>query len=237
MAFLAILFFQSPVEADEHKFEKGARPAADIKRDSVSKGPSIVELAKLKEGMTVVDLLGGGGYYSEILSEAVGEKGHVYLHNNKAYLPYVDKELRARLANNRLPNVENYQRETENLGFQKGSIDALFYILGYHDIYHVVDGWKIDRDSFLNQISSAVKTGGKLVIVDHSAKSGTGTQDAQDLHRIDVNYVKQEVESLGFSINIESDLLANADDDRTKTPFKPEMRRKTDRFILVFTKL
>lgn len=223
--------------ANELTFTEGKRPDADIKRDAASKGPSIVQLANIELGMTVVDLLGGGGYYSEILSGAVGSEGKVYLHNNKAYLPYVEKELKARLANKRLANVEDYQRETDNLEFQSNSVDAIFYILGYHDIYHVVDGWKIDRDNFLDQITKAIKKDGKLVIVDHSATPGTGIKDAQDLHRIDVDYVKNEVISLGFSLEVESNLLQNNDDDRSLTPFKPETRRKTDRFVLVFTKL
>jgi predicted methyltransferase len=237
LLLLLIGYCTTPSYAKDLTFTETGRPSADIKRDAASKGPSIVQLANIKPGMTVVDLLGGGGYYSEILSGAVGSEGKVYLHNNKAYLPYVDKELKARLANNRLANVEDYQRETDNLEFQPNSVDAIFYILGYHDIYHVVDGWKIDRDNFLDQITKAIKKGGKLVIVDHSATLGSGIKDAQDLHRIDVDYVRNEVKSLGFSLEIESNLLQNSDDDRSLTPFKPEIRRKTDRFVLVFTKL
>ena len=75
------------------------------------------------------------------------------------------------------------------------------------------------------------------MIVDHSAKAGTGISAAQDLHRIDVDYVKNEVSGLGFKLVAQSDLLANAKDKRIISPFKPEMRRKTDRFILVFEKI
>ena len=33
----------------------------------------------IKEGMTVLDLLGGSGYFSELLSQQVGAKGKVLL--------------------------------------------------------------------------------------------------------------------------------------------------------------
>ncbi len=65
--------------------------------------------------MVVADVLGGGGYYSEIISDVVGEKGKVYLHNNKAYMPYVKKELSARLTDNRLANVVRHDKEADNL--------------------------------------------------------------------------------------------------------------------------
>ena len=222
--------------AQQQVFDVGERSAADVKRDTVSKGPDVVKLAEIKPGMKVFDLLGGGGYYSEILAQAVGKQGRVYLHNNKAYMPYVEKELVARLAKGRLTNVHRYDREVDDLGIKAGSFDALFFVLGYHDIYHQAEGWKIDRDSLLKQITTALKPNGKLVIVDHSAKPGTGTKASQELHRIDVAYVKNEIISLGFVLVAESDMLSNPKDLRTQTPFVPEMRRKTDRFVLVFKK-
>ncbi|WP_286261298.1 class I SAM-dependent methyltransferase [Thalassotalea atypica] len=217
-------------------FKPNERHANDIQRDNSSKGAEVVGLAGIKPGMKVFDLLGGGGYYSEIISDVVGAEGRVYLHNNQAYMPWIEKELVARLANNRLPNVQRFDKETEDLGLKKQSFDAMFYILGYHDIYHQVEGWKIDKDSFLPQITSAIKPGGKLVIVDHSAKPGSGIEFSQELHRIDVEYVKKEVASLGFKLVVDSNILANPRDERTISPFKPEMRRKTDRFVLIFEK-
>ena len=222
--------------ATELTFKANERHASDLKRDKSSKGAEVVALANIQPGMKVFDLLGGGGYYSEILSSVVGDSGQVYLHNNKAYMPWIEKELVARLTNNRLSNVKRYDKETEDLAIKPQSFDAMFYILGYHDIYHQVEGWKIDRDSFLPQISAALKTGGKLVIVDHSAKVGSGIEFSQELHRIDVEYVKEEVANLGFELVVESNILANPNDQRTISPFKPEMRRKTDRFVLIFEK-
>ena len=222
--------------ATELTFKANERHATDVKRDKSSKGAEVVALANIKPGMKVFDLLGGGGYYSEILNDVVGESGRVYLHNNKAYMPWIEKELVARLANNRLPNVQRYDKETPDLGLKQQSFDAMFYVLGYHDIYHQGEGWKIDKDSFLPQITSAIKSGGKLVIVDHSAKVGSGIKSAQKLHRIDVEYVKEEVANLGFNLVVESNILANPKDQRTISPFKPEMRRKTDRFVLIFEK-
>lgn len=223
-------------QQSEMTFEVGKRHASDLKRDKMSHGQEVVELANLKEGMIVFDLLGGGGYYSELIANQIGKKGRVYLHNNKAYMPWVEKELVARLANNRLPNVFRYDRETDALNLQESGFDAVFFMLGYHDMYHVAKDWKIDKDSFLTEFTRAVKPGGKLVIVDHSAKAGTGVEASQDLHRIDVNYVIEEVKSKGFKLIEQSNLLANPKDNRTISPFKPEMRRKTDRFVLVFKK-
>jgi len=222
--------------AADYDFTEQKRAEYDLKRDKLSKGPEVVSLVNIESGMTVLDVFGGGGYYSEIVAGIVGDTGKVYLHNNQAYMPYVEKELIARLKENRLANVKRYDREADKLGFSAEQFDVAFHILGYHDLYHTTAGWKVDKDGFLKQLGPAIKQGGKLVIVDHSAVNNSKTKHSQDLHRIDKQYVIDELKGYGFNLTIDSDLLSNDKDTRMISPFKPEMRRKTDRFVLVFEK-
>ena len=217
-------------------FKKGQRSTFDTQHDVKRKGAQVIELLDLKENMVVLDVLGGGGYYSELAAQKVGTGGKIYLHNNQAYMPWIEKELVARLANNRLPNVIRYDRETEDLELTPNSLDAVIFVLGYHDLYHKEKGWDIDKDSFLNQITVALKKGGKILIVDHSAKSGTGATAAQDLHRIDEAYVKKEMSDKGYHFIKQSEMLRNPKDPLDISAFKPEIRRKTDRFVLLFNK-
>ena len=62
-----------------------ARSAADRERDARDKPAEVYALARFKRGDTVADLLGGGGYNSEILSGIVGPEGKVLLVNNPGY--------------------------------------------------------------------------------------------------------------------------------------------------------
>ena len=74
------------------------------------------------------------------------------------------------------------------------------------------------------------------MVVDHSAPKGSKTKYAQELHRIERQYVIDELTSLGLNLVKDSKLLKNKDDSLVISPFKPEIRRKTDRFVLVFEK-
>ena len=56
------------------------------------------------------------------------------------------------------------------------------------------------------------------------------------LHRIDPAHIKALAEGAGFRLEAESDLLANPQDDRSKTVFDPSVRRKTDQFLLRYVK-
>jgi len=212
------------------------RLAKDIQDDFLRKGPEVVALADLAPGMVVADVFGGGGYYSELISQQVGQSGKVYLHNNRAYLPYVDKELTERLTGNRLPNVIRHDKEAGDLAFKPQSLDVIFYVLGYHDLYYKADGWDIDKDVFLKQLNQALKSDGTLLIVDHEAPKGSRTEKSQSLHRIEKSYVIEELKKYGFELVSSSELLANQQDNLTVSALAPSIRRKTSRFILIFKK-
>jgi len=110
-------------------------------------------------------------------------------------------------------------------------------VMSYHDLYvYSPDrGWgNTDVPLFFSQIHAALKPGGRLVIVDHAAADGSGKSAAQDIHRIDEVYTRQDIESNGFRFVTSSDVLRNPEDDRSKMVFDPSIRGKTDRFILLF---
>ncbi len=49
-------------------------------------------------------------------------------------------------------------------------------------------------------------------------------------------FVIAELEGVGFVLDGESNVLANPDDDHAKNVFDPEIRGKTDRYVLRFKK-
>jgi predicted methyltransferase len=80
-----------------------------------------------------------------------------------------------------------------------------------------------------------------LVIVEHSAKPGSGFLDTEadiskQLHRIDPEVVKRQVTAAGFVFEAESRLLANPDYPHTQSVFDPAIRERTDRFVFKFRK-
>lgn len=216
-----------------------ARSAADRERDARDKPAEVLALAQFKRGDTVADILAGGGYYSEILSGIVGAQGKVLLVNNPGYDGFGKKGYTERLANNRLPNVQHVVGPTTALGMQDASLDGAVIVMSYHDLYWVDDkqGWaKIDAGQFLDQVVAALKPGGVLLVVDHSAKEGTGSSAAQELHRIDEQYTIADWRAHGLEWEAAIPALRNADDDRSKSVFDPSIRGKTDRFVHLYRK-
>jgi len=215
------------------------RTEADLKRDALDHPADVLRLAGIKPGMHVADLLAGDGYYSELVSYVVGPKGHVLLLNNGPFEKWSEGAWQPRVAHDRLPNVEHRVVELEKLDLGTGTLDAIMLIKVYHDLYWVDTGtdWpKFNTSAVLDQIVRALKPGGVLVIVDHSARPGTGTSVASTLHRIDEAYARHDFESRGLKVAGSSDVLRRPEDARDQISYKGPALGKTDRFVLVFRK-
>jgi predicted methyltransferase len=207
------------------------RPGDDQARDPGRKPAEVIEFLGIGPGMTAIDLIAAGGYYTEVLSAAVGPAGKVYAQNGEYVLKLRDgandKAISARLAGGRLANVERLDREMSDLGLAPASVDAAVTALNFHDIYNA-RGEQAAGD-FLAAAYRLLKPGGVLGLIDHA---GNPDEDNKELHRIEEARVEAAVKAAGFLIEASSDLLRNPDDDRSQGVFAAGLRGNTDRFLM-----
>jgi predicted methyltransferase len=214
------------------------RSADDLKRDAIDHPAELLRLADLKPGMRVADFMAADGYFSELASYVVGPKGHVLLLNNATWDYWSGNHWKERIEG-RLPNVEHRTIDAEHMDVPDHSLDAVLLIKAYHDFYAIDDDpqakWpRFDVGRVVGEVARVLKPGGILLLVDHSAKAGTGTSAATPLHRIDEAYARQEFEKHGFTLVRSSDVLRRPDDPRDQISYQGPMVGKTDRFVLVF---
>lgn len=231
--------------ADHHEISDNittavARPERsdkDRRDDAWRKPAEVLSFAGIKEGMTVLDVNSGHGYYSEILSHAVGEKGKVVAHNGVIYWNYVKNDVAERYTG-RLANVTQLYTGKEEVEWPKASVDAAVLMIAFHDYYHYLkpDVLADTMPAILASIKDTLKDGGVFVLSDHAARVGAAPEFEKTLHRIDPEFVKKQVLAAGFKFVESSDALSNPDDDYSLGVFNEKVRHKTDRFILKFTK-
>lgn len=218
----------------------GALAAADTRsdedkaRDAGRKPAEVLAYLGLKPGDTAADFIASGGWYTEVLSIAVGPDGKVYAQNSEAALALrdraYDKALTARLAGDRLANVVRKDEELTALTIPAGSVDVALTGLNFHDVYNAYGPEA--AVGFLSAIRGTLKPGGVLGVIDHAGAPGA---DNNELHRIDPALAVASAEAAGFRVEVNSDILASAADDHTKNVFDPAVRGQTDRFILKLT--
>ena len=237
----AVLLAGAAATADHHEagalaaaLMTSARPEADRVRDAARKPADVLTFLGIDKGMTVMDVIAAGGYYTEVLSIAVGPEGTVYSQNPAVVLQFRDgandRALTARLADDRLPNVIRWDRETDDLGLPENTLDAAITALNFHDLYNSNPEVAL---GMLETVRAVLKPGGVFGIIDHVGDPGA---DNAALHRIEKSRALDAAREAGFEIAAESDLLANPADDHTQMVFAPDIRGKTDRFLLKLRK-
>ncbi|MEZ6029667.1 MAG: methyltransferase domain-containing protein [Hyphomonadaceae bacterium] len=215
-----------------------SRPADDAKDDAARKPSEVLAFAGLRPGDTVLEMEGGRGWYSYIISKAIGPEGKLIVQYPPEFA-YGDPAYQARVDGGQLPNAVITKTHFDKLEAADGSVDKVLWILGPHEVWYTpkdTDGLGDPAKSF-TEIARVLKPGGEFIAMDHAAVAGTPAKtSAQTLHRIDPAHVLEAAKTAGFVYVDKSDVLANPEDDRTKSPFAPDLRRHTDQFLFRFRK-
>jgi predicted methyltransferase len=210
-----------------------ARPAEDVARDAQRHPGEMLAFAEVKPGQKVADLVMGGGYFTRILSAAVGPAGRVY-----AYQPAEFIRFQASYGEN-LKKVAGAYANVTPLDASFGALDLpdgldlVFTVQNYHD-FHLTPFPKDTAEKVNAEVFKSLKTGGVYLIADHAAAAGAPLDVAMSLHRIDPAIVRKEVEAAGFTYEGEIPLLRAAADDHATNVFDPKIRGKTDQFVMKF---
>lgn len=204
------------------------RPEADKVRDADRMPAEVMAFAGVKAGMKIAEMAPGGGYYTRLLSAAVGDKGYVYTFAGRPSVA-----------------IAEWAKAHGNVGQQVGKpgdklapepVDMVWTTLNYHDFKNMKVGDSDGATVFNKMAFDALKPGGIFLVGDHEAAAGAGTSVTSTLHRIESAAVIKEVEAAGFKLEARSDLLKHTGDDHTLKVIESGIRGKTDQFLLKFRK-
>jgi predicted methyltransferase len=224
--------YAMPANAPGHvrrAIESPDRNAEARARDYHRKPAEILIASGIEEGDRLVEIAGFGQYFTTMLAAAVGPSGRVDVYD----LPYTEQFAgrASREFDAKHDNVAYHQGSYNDVTLPQG-VDSVWNVLYYHDL----QPQNVDTAAFNRKILAALKPGGVYVVIDHKAEDGSGWRDAGTIHRMGVETIKQEVLAAGFELALESDLLANPSDDRTKMVFTPGTRGTTDQAFFIFRK-
>jgi predicted methyltransferase len=205
------------------KLDAATRPAEDKARDGSRRPLQVLEFLGIDEGMTVIDVAAGEGWFTEVLSAGVGPTGNVVMQAGQRMMPQ-EAELQARAE--RLGNVTVSFAETWDLNMNSQA-DAAITAMSLHDNLNFRGEEGVAN--FLGGIYAALKPGGVLGIMDHIGNE-TGS-DNVELHRIPIDRARVLIQQNGFIILLESNMLRNNVDDHTLSIGHPALGRNTDQFF------
>jgi predicted methyltransferase len=216
-----------------------SRMAEDAAVDGARKPAEVLAFTRVKPGDVVLEMEAGGGYFTDLLAAAVGPSGRVYMQSPPEFETFYALPLAERFIDGGPPNVLRSVTAFDALEPASGSVDLVTWFLGPHELYfrpeNAPDGLG-DPATAYAEAFRVLKPGAAFVVIDHAAAAGAPTSTGHDLHRIDPAVVRELAAAAGFTLEEESDLLANPEDDHALSVFDPAIRGRTDQFMFRFVK-
>ena len=201
------------------------RPSEDRESDANRKPAELLAFTGVAPGQQVGDFIMGGGYLTRLMAAAVGPEGRVH-----AYQPGGGGEAQQAVAA-AYDNVELVGGTVAAPAFPEGTLDLIITAQNLHDLYTDRQPAGTAADA-LAALHRALKPGGTLVVIDHSATAGTGASAAGTLHRIERQTALAALQEAGFVLEGESGIYARSSDSRDVPVFDPSVRGQTDQFVL-----
>jgi ubiquinone/menaquinone biosynthesis C-methylase UbiE len=133
------------------------------RREEWEQTRKIIEALKIPEGTTIADVGSGPGYYSFKFSQLVGPSGKIYaIDTVQKHLDYI----KSVCEKYNISNIEAVKDRADGIGVAAQSADLVFMCSLYHIIY-TTDTEEV-KDRFINSIKTALKPGGRFVVVDNA---------------------------------------------------------------------
>jgi ubiquinone/menaquinone biosynthesis C-methylase UbiE len=138
----------------------------------------------LKPGMIVADIGAGSGYHSALLSKMVG--------NGKIFAVDVEPEmvayLNTRIKQEKLSRIEPVLSTETNVALPENTVDIILLVDVYHEFSYPYE--------MALSMRSALKSGGKLILVEFRAEDPT--VPIKTIHKMSEKQSVKELKAAGF---------------------------------------
>jgi len=213
------------------------RTEAETARDENRKPLETLRFFGLKDDMKVLELLPGGGWYTNILGPVLEEQGKLYI---SIGAERADSALKGEPGFGSLEIIPfdraNFSRgegdtrtTVPEFSFGVRKLDMVLTFRNQHNFSAV------GRDNMNNAVFAVLKSGGVYGIVDHTRRHMSADY-AESNRRMDPVDIIKEVQAAGFKFVDYSNLHYRPDDELLWEVGRKTVTGNTDRFTLMFEK-
>ncbi len=162
-------------------------------RDEWQKPDEVMKLMGVGEGMTVVDIGAGTGYFVEQLAPVVDSSGKVLaLDIEQSMVDYVNEQAEQQ----GVDNIEARKVAVDDPQLDDASVDRILTVNTWHHIP--------ERVAYAEKLLDALKPGGKVVVVDYTMEADQGPPKKM---RLEPSEVVDELEQAGFETEVAEESL------------------------------
>ena len=173
---------------------EGARWLERPEREAEEAPTKAVAALNLQPGQVVADIGAGSGYYTMLLSSAVGPRGRVYATDIQ---PEMLALIKRRIEEKGVSNVELVRGTATGSGLPDGVIDLALMV----DVYHEL----AQPQAFLQSLKRAMRPEGRLVLIEFRKESPW--VPIREEHKMSIHDARMELEAEGYRFDRVIDVL------------------------------
>lgn len=211
-----------PVWADnalQSAIDGAQRSPAHKARDAARHPKATLEFFGIAPGMTVVELVPGGRWYSEILAPYLQARGQLIAAlpdptSENAYSRQSFTSFQREVLNN--PSVFGkvktavFEPQANKFSFAPpGSVDM---VLTFRNIHNWTDGGEEKMEALFKSVFTSLKPGGVFGIVEHRLPANKVQDATTSTGYVSQAYVIKLAEGAGFKLDKQSEINANPKD-------------------------
>jgi arsenite methyltransferase len=161
-----------------------------------SKADVILTTLNIQPGQTIADLGSGGGFFTFLFSQLVGEKGKVYvIDTNKDFLEFINKQA----AKQGLTNMTTVLATEQAIPLPSHCIDLLFVRSVYHHLQN--------RTSYFSETKKLLTAQGRIAIIEFSQQGSKLSFHRRCGHNVPKEIIVEEMGKAGFKVSASFDFL------------------------------
>jgi len=172
-----------------------------------SKADVILMTLNIQPGQTIADIGSGGGFFTFLFSQLVGEKGKVYaIDTNKDFLEFINKQA----VKQGLTNITTVLATEQSIPLPSHCIDLLFVRSVYHHLQN--------RTSYFSEAKKLLTSQGRIAIIEFSQQGSKLSFHRRCGHNVPKEIIIEEMSTAGFQVSASFDFLPV----QSFTIFRPE---------------
>jgi ubiquinone/menaquinone biosynthesis C-methylase UbiE len=161
-----------------------------------SKADEIISTLNIQRGQTIADIGSGGGFFTFLFSQLVGENGKVYaIDTNQDFLEFINKQATSQ----GITNVITVQTIEQSIPLSSHSVDLLFVRSVYHHLQN--------RTRYFLEAKHLLTKQGRIAIIEYTQHGSKLSFHRRCGHNVPQEIIIEEMDKAGYLVDATFDFL------------------------------
>lgn len=161
-----------------------------------SKANEIINVLNIQPGQTIADIGSGGGFFTFLLSQLVGENGKIYvIDTNQDFLEFINIQA----SKQGITNVTTVHTTEQSIPLPTHSVDLLFVRSVYHHLQN--------RPQYFSEAKKLLTSQGRIAIIEFSQQGSKFSFHRRCGHNVPKQIIVEEMTKAGYIVSDSFDFL------------------------------